>query len=192
MKKGIIVVVLIMIMTGCTQTSRTSEEDIREHAEHVKDNNIIEEQTYSNDYIGMQIDVPEEYQIQDYKDMNLASMPDNRNILMLASSNQAGTLFITEMLKDGSDYKKETIEDLENGNNEDGEHIEYEELEATIGGKEAYRVNIKEILDDKYTMLIDYYIIEKDDAIISIVITYDEDSDMVIINDLLEGIQFDS
>lgn len=190
MKKVMMVLVLFVMVTGCTKSPSITEDEIHKHSESVSDHNVIEGQRYSNDFLGMRVELPEDITIYDYDALNLSSMPTNRNLLIMASGNNGESLIMVEMLNDGSDYRKEIIEDIETENEKDDVQVEYEELETTIGGREAYHVKMTETIQAIQTITVDYYTIEQNDVIISIVLSYDGENASSVSSELLEGIEF--
>ncbi len=192
MKKLIIFLVLMVAVTGCTKTSETSEGDMHAHKETVSSNNKVDAQSYTNDYIGIRVNLPDAFEIYDYKDMNLSSMPDDTTILLYATMNNSfETIVITESLYDGSDYRKQTIEELKKKSDKNAYVAEFQESDTTIGGKEAYYVKVTEKADEKPNVYIDQYFIEQGESLVSIMVAYDENTDVSIINTVIEGIEFD-
>jgi hypothetical protein len=190
MRRSIIFLVLIIIITGCIESSSKSGHDVIAHNEAVNVNNEIDSQSFINDYIGIQMELPKEYEIYAYEDLNASTMPADKNIILYAAMSNTEIIYIEETIYDGSDYRNETIEGLEQENFDDKTKIEYKESDAVIGDKEAYFLRVIKEYDENRKMYIDYYVIEQRESLISIVLTYDEKTDMSILDKLIGGIEF--
>jgi hypothetical protein len=190
MRRNIAFLVLIIIITGCIESSPKSGHEIIAHNKAVNANNEIDSQLFINDYIGIQMKLPKEYETYKYEDLNASTMPADKNIILYATMSNTEIIYIVESLYDGSDYRNETIEGLEQKYLDSKTKIEYQESDAVIGGKVAYSLRVIEEFDENRKMYIDYYVIEQKESLISIVLTYDEKTDISILDKLIDGIEF--
>ncbi len=96
MRKNIAFLALIIIITGCIESSPKNGHEIIAHNEAVNENNEIDSQSFINDYIGIQMKLPKEYEIYKYEELNASSMPTDKNIILYAAMSNTEIIYIEE------------------------------------------------------------------------------------------------
>jgi hypothetical protein len=86
MKEVIALVLILIFVTCCQDINDIDANEKSEHNENVVSGNNIEGNVYNNDFVGIQMELSEDFEIYNYEDLNLYEEDaEVGNILLYAS-----------------------------------------------------------------------------------------------------------
>ena len=195
MKKIVVLVLILIVVTGCQNTDDVGVNEKSEHKENVVFANHIEGNAYSNDIVGIQMTLSEDFEIYNYEELNL---PDENtemgNILLYASlsnsnSSNSNSIFVIESLYEGDDYKDNLLEGVEDFDAGSGISTSVNEEQINISDEDVLLIKVEQDFGENRLAYTNYYFIHHRDSLITIMLAYDHVKNSELPKELLSWIE---
>lgn len=195
MKKIVVLVLILIVVTSCQNTDDVGVNEKREHNENVVFANHIEGNVYSNDIVGIQMTLSEDFEIYNYEELNL---PDEKtemgNILLYASlsnssSSNSNSIFVIESLYEGDDYKDNLLEGVEDFDAGSGIKTSISEEQINISDEDVLLIKVEQDFGENRLAYANYYFIHHRDSLITIMLAYDHVKNSELPKELLSWIE---
>lgn len=190
MKKNIVLVLVLIVITGCQNIDDVSLSEKREHNENVVFANHIEGNVYNNEFVGIQMELREGFKIYDYDDLNLPAEDTGvSNILLYASLSNSESIVVTESIYEGDAYKDELIESLQDFDNESDIKTSFSKEKIMINGEETLLIEVEQDFGENRIAYFNYYFIHHGDSLITIMLSYEGAGNSELPKELLSWIE---
>lgn len=190
MKRYIVLLMIIVSLTGCQKFNSADSTVLVEHNKQVLSHNSIVDNVYYNDFIGFRLTLGNGFNIINYDELNLSEKTKEiGNLLMYASAGSIETIVITEKMYENADFIKDTEESLEVRFKELNIESELVKEQIVLNDMDVTVFMVKEDYGDNNFVHYNYYFLHHRDSLITILLSYDYESNQKLPNDFLSWIE---
>lgn len=184
------VILILLLLVGCKNSDSENLEDSKSHNQDVIEANSIVGQSYTNDKVGLEITLREDFEITDYENLNLDSkFFEVSNMLLYAAISGSEVVSIIETL-----YVEEKWNNIMNGIKDDLDELpgaDYEISYELIDGEESTAIKVSHDMGEGRIFKYNYYYLHHNDSIITIMISYDSENYNDLPEDIISWIKLD-